>query len=227
MLRNETKHASDFFTIQRRQGRYHRIDRRHYFKQVLTNPFWDLVDLLPLLGITRQRATQLFQDYFGKNYVTLKRAKKERLNKELACWDIPRHPAHFLSIMPESSHWHGHFMAEVKFIKRLKERDLFWNYDQRRVTSSLRTSFCVNGYYIVVRTCDQPKKVCSRGLKYFRYVVRGVTADFFACYRPDVDSFYIIPGNGARHIYIRSTESDKSWAGTNHEEYLEAWYLLK
>lgn len=198
-------------------------DRRHHFRNVMTNPFWRLVDIIPQLGVSKQRVTQLFKEYFGINYLMYNQIKQQSLRRELACWDTPRHPVHFLSIFPESSHWHRHFKAEVKFIERLERHGLSWNYEQE---SPLRTRFRINGHLIAVRASGCAKLVCPCGPKYYKYVGSYHSVDFLACYRQDIDLFYIVPKSNG-HVYIRSTESDKPWAGANYKQYLEAWRLLE
>ena len=196
-------------------------NRYRHFQNVLINPFWNLTDIAPQLGVSKQRVSQLFKECFNTNYSTHKQIKREAMERELACWDTPRHPAHFLSILPESSHWHRHFKAEIKFIEKLKQDNLLWSYERRL----LRTRFRINGRLVAVRTCEQAKLVCSNGPEYYKYVMSCSPVDFLACYRPDIDSFYIVPG-GDKHIYIRPTISIKPWAGDNYLKYFDAFHLL-
>lgn len=201
-----------------------KVDRRHHFKQVLTNPFWDLVDVVPQLGVSKQRATQLFQHYFGMKYSLCNRMKKDNLKRELACWDMPRHPVHFLFIYSKASRLCPHFEAEIKFIEELKKYGLSWSYKRKRPTG---TYFEVGGSpcRVAVRTCGEARLVCPEGPKYYKFVSSLLPMDFLACLRPDTEQFYIIPSVG--HVYIRTTEIVNPWAGTNHVQYLEAWDLLK
>jgi len=197
------------------------------FETLRTLPYSTLEAMGEKYGVTRERVRQQYKIVYAKPYTQALREKRAfaRNEKETSCNHDPRHKV--CEYVPDGPVYTG-AIYEKEFLEQCESKGFCVRPILKRVVD-LR----VNGYLVDVKYCSAPMQTSPDGPPYYRYVVSKNQArmcDFFACYHPGQEAFFIIPNktlppkSGIIVIYIpeESTNSEnKYW------EYKNAWHLLE
>lgn len=192
------------------------------------NPFWNLVDVARKYGISRERVRQLYKRVYKEPYRPTQKGLTQNKNEDISCSNDPRNKVYYYtngSTAGKGAH------AELNFLQRCLENNL-----NVEIPCDSSVDLIVNGYLVDVKYREEPK-VSSQGCKtrYFNYRITKEQidrAEFFACYHPIEDSFFIIPNikwkgrKKPQHIYISNQKSTYFNAKNRHWQYQDRYDLL-
>ena len=196
-------------------------------EKLRTLPYSTLQGVGEKYGVSREYVRLMFKTVYSKPYTCALREKRKVAKKEnkISCTHDPRHKV--CEYIPNGPVYKG-AICEAEFLEQCESRGFCVRPILRQVVD-LR----VNGYLVDVKYCSVPIPTNPGGPPYYRYVVsknQVQLCDFFACYHPGEEAFFIIPNttlppkSGIISIYIpkESTNSEnKYW------KYKNAWHLLE
>lgn len=194
-----------------------------------TNPFWNLAAVGRKYGISRERVRVLYKKVYNEHYQPKKTELIRRKNTELSCSNDPRNKVNF--IPSDSPQGKGAF-AEREFLQRCEA--FGFNVE---IPCSRSVDLYVNGCSVDVKSSTKTHQTSPHNsVHYHLYSLKGEQidkAEFFACYHPKEDSFFIIPNKWKGYnkdqvinIYIAEQKSHSWNAQNKHWEYKDRYDLL-
>lgn len=194
-----------------------------------TNPFWCLSDVARKYGISRERVRQLHKRIYKEPYNPRRRSLTKEKNTDLSCSNDPRNK---VNSFPSGSQQEQGAQAEKEFLRRCEAKGL-----SVEIPCDSSVDLIVNGKLVDVKTSNRAKKALpGNKICYLHYGMKGRQinkADFFACYHPIEDSFFIVPNiewkgrTKPQHIYISNQKSTYFNAKNRHWEYQDRYDLLE
>ena len=193
------------------------------FDDLLTKPFWNLVDLGKKWGFTRERARQIFFILHGKNYVDTKMKKTRAANEDIVCINNPRRK---MADYKRGNHIYRGMKGEFLFLKECEARGF-----EVGIPCVRGGSYIVNGWRVKVKGSYKAWRQ-DRGLSFInRFMLKNFRPekiDYVACFSGNNGNWYIIPYDGkTRCIYINVELSAYYNARNMYWEYEGAWNLLE
>jgi len=199
-----------------------------YLEKCRNNPYWGLADVARVFDISRERVRQLYRKIYGEPYTCkYKEGLQKRKNEEISCQNDPRNKINLVPENKDAPRWKG-TLAEHKFVQECKRRGL-----QIDFPCNAEIDCLVNGFYVDVKSAytlmytNKKQKVA-----YFRYSPtekQFYKVEFFACYHPFEDCFFIIPNTlnkPKNFIFIAKEKSTYCNAKNKNWKYQNAFHLL-
>lgn len=204
------------------------------YEKLFKNHFISLTDLGKKHGFTRERARQIFKTLYGSDFGLLMKLRHEIRDEteNTVCIHDPRRK---IADYKKGTNQYRGAVAEKKFFVRCIER----GFEVAPNCDGL-VDLRVNDKNVDVKSCWQPHQFHPNypDNLYLRYASRKKQfnhTDFFACYYPSCDSFFIIPKKSIPfrqkkytgwHIRTEKREDKQLGIKNSYWEYFEAWHLL-
>lgn len=187
-------------------------------------------------GVTRELVRQWFQKIYRYKY---KEAYQARLSEFKVGKTCVHHPLRKVADYNSGGWLKKGAIKEVEFYKKCRE----YKFDVRPCADPVIDQ-TVNGFKVEVKgTYTPPKAVVAAGskTKYHRFSCSPKqlsAADFFACWHPTENCFFIIPNeyipvrksrgkdHGTHAWYISSKQSEYQTSKNRCWEFKDAWHLL-
>lgn len=188
-------------------------------------------------NITRERIRQIFKGIHGFPYtVSYNKLMQIRNNTEdTGCVNDPRHK---ISDYKIDTHVYTGALGEYAVLRKCEEL----GYDVLPQCSK-KIDLKINGFDVDVKTAKELRRSHPKGIvKYYRFSIKTYqrkNCDFIIGYIEPKNIFYVFPKdsfsfNGGKNtdkgFYIRDGANHHPWgayATPMHEQYKEAWHLLK
>lgn len=198
------------------------------FESAKKNPYYPLSDLASKYGFSREYARQLFFKIYGYKYTKTLHKKRKKKKEKLVCIHNPRHK--IATYKKKGPHYKSS-IYETMFMDLCIEKGFDISFHKKGTVDLI-----VNGNNVDVKYCSKALFVKELKTPSYRYVAKGkqiFIADFFACYHPAEDDFFIIPNDfnpnkkaKSISIYINQFKSLYHNAQNKYWEYKGAYNLL-
>ena len=200
------------------------------FNRLNTANYWNLTTVANKYGFSREYARKIYNLIFNKPFRPARSVKVKKRNSDFTvCANNPR--VKVLSYKKGSNRYKA-AIYEKMFMDFCLEKNFMVSFLKESTVDMM-----VNNFLVDVKSCSKATLYSRAVTKKYRYVARGdqvYFADFFACFHPAEDSFFIIPNtddlkpdkNETISIYINEKKSKYPNAKNKYWEFNDAWHLL-
>jgi hypothetical protein len=190
-------------------------------QNVNNKPYFNLKDIGDKYNLTRERIRQIYKKIYGHGFGIVKKIKTKECKIEISCINDPRRKT--ADWTPGSNLY---FSAEIEklFFKKCTEMGF-----DVEIPCRSKIDIIVNDFLIDVKAAKKTRFINGSKNEYYHYSIsesQKKDADFFACYHVERDSFFIIPNQGVRSLFLRVKKNEKSTAKNRYWKFENAFHLL-
>ena len=215
-------------------GRIKRIEKitEKYGREILTDfynvnkvQYFNLTSISKKYKFSREYARQIYNLIFKKPFRPSRSLKALDRRKDISCSKNPYHKV--------AEYKAGIILKGAKYEKIFMDICIEHGF-KVTLPNSNAIDLVVNGKNVEVKACLKPKLARDSITRICHYNISKKQlqkADYFACYHPKEDTFFIIPNTFANKksmgLYINEVKTNHYNSKNRHWEFKDAWDLLQ